>query len=250
MAYPVYENSGSLISSTSASVNIQYPSSISANDILIAVVAKDGNNGSGNATAPSGFTHVAGTDGTGDNFQTKIYWKRASGSETGSVGFVWDNTPTTVTATIMHRYSGCITTGQAYYQVNASATAGSASSTATIPPCNTGSPYIQRLVMSYVFVKANTSVATASDYTHATINVTTIGVDITFKSQYQQVPSSPSVPSDTSTLGASSIWASYTLSLIPAVTDWPHNYLGVDNADINEINTVEKSNIKAVNTVE
>ena len=248
MAYPVYENSGILITSTSASLSLDYPSSISANDILIAVVAKDGTYGSGNATAPSGFTYVAGTDGSGDNFQTRIYWKRAVGSELGSITFTWDNTPTTVTAGMIHRYSGCITTGNAYYQVNASATAGSASSTANIPACNTGGD--QRLVMSYVFVKANTSVATASDYTHITLDVTTVGVDITFKSQSQQVPTAPSVPSDTSTLGASSYWASYTVSLIPAVTDWPHNYLGVDNADINEINTVAKSNIKAVNTVE
>ena len=248
MAYPVYENSGNLTTSITVTIGIEYPSSISADDILIIVAAKDGSYGSGNATAPSGFTFLQGSDGSGDDFQTVIYWKRASGSESGSENLVWDNTPSSVTAGIMYRYSGCITTGDPYYDVNSSLSLGVLLSNATIPAVNSGG--YQRIVMSYVIVKRYTTIATASDYTHATYDYTTVGVDITIKSQYQQVPTASSVPSDASSLGTGSYYASHALSLQPAIINWLHNFLGIDNANIEEISGEPLTNIQSVSSIE
>ena len=104
MALPIYQSSGAL-STGFSSVNVGYPSVINADDILLMIVANDRNTPPG---VPTGWTLInSDFSSTTSVLSYMCCWKRALGTETGSV---------TVTTGVplfgvIHRYSDAITSG-------------------------------------------------------------------------------------------------------------------------------------------
>ena len=83
MAYPAYEDNGGIADGTDYAVAVPYPGTVNENDILLVCVL-DADNDS--FDVPSGWAKI--TEDT-SNAQASFawYWKRATGSETGSETF-------------------------------------------------------------------------------------------------------------------------------------------------------------------
>jgi hypothetical protein len=110
MAAPSFGSAGTGIAEADASIDVAYPASISANDILILLVqAKDTVD---NFDTPTDWT-AFGASVSNTSHRSKLFWKRATGSESGTL---------TVTRTAgavhfgarIYRYAGCQTTGNPY----------------------------------------------------------------------------------------------------------------------------------------
>jgi len=107
MAYPVYQSNGGIGTGTAYEVVVDYPSTVNADDILIACIMDADND---TFDTPFGWTKIY-EDGTVNNCSVAFYWKRADGTETGSVTFTSLLNAGSLVAGIMYRYSGCIKTG-------------------------------------------------------------------------------------------------------------------------------------------
>jgi len=106
MAYPAYKNKGTYNASDTFNVSIAtYPTSIAANDILFLVVMN-----TLIAPNPTGWTLIENFDATANmNTYIYLYWKRADGTETGTVSLSGANYSSEI-----YNFSGCITTGTPY----------------------------------------------------------------------------------------------------------------------------------------
>jgi len=107
MPYSVYEGSGLIGTGTDYSVDVPYPLTINANDILIATLLDADND---TFDTPSGWTKIL-EDGSNSNASVAIYWMRAVGTESGVETFTSILNSGSLVAGIMHRYSGCTTSG-------------------------------------------------------------------------------------------------------------------------------------------
>jgi hypothetical protein len=117
--YPAFSAIGSYAQTTGTVtvINVPYPSTINANDIILMIVSKttwDYNMASSGWTK---ITHRAYPD-------THVFWKRATGSESGTA-------PVTlaavdgITRAYMITYSGCIETGTPWESVGTTSGGGS-----------------------------------------------------------------------------------------------------------------------------
>lgn len=113
-AMPTKQTSGSAAAiGSSDTIDVPYPASINANDILyLQIAARETSDGTG-ITTPSGWTpvnHV--TDTTGDH-AFGLYWKRAAGTESGNltVTAAYAGVTGRLLAARMYRFSGCTTSG-------------------------------------------------------------------------------------------------------------------------------------------
>jgi len=106
-AFASYEQSGTIAGTQVDDVDVNYPATVNADDILIVALGDADND---TFTVPSGWTRIQADSATGSaSFDTM--WKRATGSETGTETFtsaidggqcVWGT---------MFRFSGAITSG-------------------------------------------------------------------------------------------------------------------------------------------
>jgi hypothetical protein len=103
VALPVHQSTTSLvIPNGSTSGNLAYPSGIAAGDLLLLVTARS-NTALGTFSAPAGFTQT-GTDQAGTSPSFAIWYKIASGTESGSVTVSHDSA-TSVKTLWMHRFA-------------------------------------------------------------------------------------------------------------------------------------------------
>jgi hypothetical protein len=123
---------------------ITAPSGITNNDILVATVFAGRITSAGgtvSVTPPSGFTLIDSTavhDLSGDQFTGTmyVYWKRAS-SESGNYTFTH---ATASTQGLMHRVSGCVTSGSPIDVYSKGSATGAGSQTTAAPSIITTSP--------------------------------------------------------------------------------------------------------------
>ncbi len=109
MATPVFQTASStIITGTATSVAVPVPSGVAANDVIIVGLYVET---TGTVTPPAGFTEKssASTTASGQEHTGRIFWKRATGADSGTYTFSW-------AATVFHasaamRVSGCITSG-------------------------------------------------------------------------------------------------------------------------------------------
>ena len=111
MASPAYIDNGGLAVATDGDLDIAYPGTVSADDILLIQVLSDD---AGTHGAISGFTKVTQRSHS-TVASASWYWKRATGSESGTVNCL--NTDTSgLFVGVMSRWSGCIASGTPYEQ--------------------------------------------------------------------------------------------------------------------------------------
>lgn len=110
-SYPVYKDSGSVTSAAGvADRNVAYPATVNEDDILL-IVMLDAE--ADTFTTPAGWASVhAQSDNA--NLSVALFWKRAVGTETGTVTVTSASAATGVIAGVMHRFSGCVTSGTPY----------------------------------------------------------------------------------------------------------------------------------------
>jgi hypothetical protein len=103
--YPVFSSLGSYVETegTVTVTNVPYPSTVNANDIILMVVSKTTWDYYISATGWTKITNRAYP-------HTHVFWKRATGSESGTVAVTLDSNAGD-TRSYMAAYSGCIETG-------------------------------------------------------------------------------------------------------------------------------------------
>jgi hypothetical protein len=116
---PAFRSAGAINGTgTASSYTVDYPAGIQANDILFLHVSSRDDSGSADVSSLSdaGFALVqsSNTGGTVDTF-TRLYWKRASGTESGTVTItLTENVTNAISAAIMSAWSGAVASGTPY----------------------------------------------------------------------------------------------------------------------------------------
>jgi hypothetical protein len=115
--YPVFSSVSSevTVDAGATNINVSYPSTVNANDIIIMVVSKgdwDYN------IAATGWTKITSTSYP----HTHVFWKRAIGTESGTQA-VTLIVGTEKTTGYMVSYSGCVETGNPWVSAGATNTA-------------------------------------------------------------------------------------------------------------------------------
>jgi hypothetical protein len=130
---PTYVDNGGVGESLGGSVDVPYPATVDENDILILQLLSSE---AANHNAIDGWTKVTEVD-QGTNSTVSWYWKRAAGTESGSV------TATKGTASgsfygLISRWSGCITSGTPYEESSSTSGSSAAASSSSITPTGNG----------------------------------------------------------------------------------------------------------------
>lgn len=113
MAAPAFASVGSsdYVGSGENTFNPSYPSTVNADDIFL-LACFDGNNGE--ITTPAGWTKIQELSPEGGKGKGALFWKRAVGTETGTIAVVRDSTDFDIWGGFIARYTGCITSGNPY----------------------------------------------------------------------------------------------------------------------------------------
>ena len=109
MAAPAFGTAGTYLtgaSGTSAAVPV--PASVAADDVILVYLYKEN---TAAITQPAGFTQVTNSPiaTTGSVSQQSVWWKRATGNDTGTYTFTW--TGAAWTEGVALRFTGCVTSG-------------------------------------------------------------------------------------------------------------------------------------------
>jgi len=209
MAYPIYQSTGGIGTGTDYAVDVPYPSIVNADDILIASIM-DADNDTFNV--PAGWTKID-EDGTHSNLSVAFYWKRADGTETGSVTFTSLLNSGSLVAGIMYRYSGCVKYGVPY-ENSSGAKAVTQSTTFTANP-SVSKTNGQRLGVAFLIVEDNTLVGiwnNAHGYSEDSSLSTSTGSDAAFAAASSEDSSADSVISSGN---GNEYYSSISLHLIP-----------------------------------
>jgi hypothetical protein len=207
MAYPVYAGNGGIASGVGASVDVPYPGTIAADDVLIVIV---GDADDDSFDIPSGWARVGSHTANG-NFSSAWYWLRSpSGSESGTETFTSTKDAGQVVAGVMLRFSGCITDGDPY---EAATLAGPTKSTSiTISEIETLAA--ERLCVCLMGIEDNAGTSGGTNYAEVMDVTTDTGSDMGFSAfTYQKTPAGV-VSAETATTG-NDYWTSYTFALKP-----------------------------------
>jgi len=246
MAYPAFIEDGGLTFTSAKTIPALFPDTVNANDFLLLFYSKDIVINADIDVHPSGFTFITNTSTGSNSFATVWYYKRAIGNEAGpgnSVSLTWDEVPDSVTSAIMYRFNKVATTSTP--PIDFAWQSSSGASTTTSANIDGGTTVgTERLLVNVIMVMNNTTVSTASGWT----TEVDLPESITTVLQTQQVPTATTISDQTSTLGTASYYIASTMALILG-PGWPHNFLGVENASINEISEVSIADIEAVNTI-
>jgi hypothetical protein len=204
MAYPAYESKGTFSSaSSSTTIDVSYPSTVNANDILFIKILIFGTQ---TATTPTNWNLLHGESLSPRSSYT--FWKRATGSESGSET-VTISSSGNITGN-MTRYSGCITTGTPYEDLTAQNR--QSGSTATIPEMDTTG--VERLAIGLLIIESDETVGSPTDYTEE-YQESPAGFSSTYADYSQQIATASTVSSDTVSWTGTEYWWCHGLCLLP-----------------------------------
>lgn len=105
MAAPAFRSFARLTENTAANAAVPVPSGVAADDVILVHIYKEG---TAAVTPPAGFTEITPAR-TATNITHHLFWKRATGADTGTYTFTW--TGTLWREAVASAYSGCVTTG-------------------------------------------------------------------------------------------------------------------------------------------
>ena len=207
MAYPVYQDNGGIAAADDFSVDVPYPGTVNADDILI-VALLDADNDT--FTVPSNW-YLIKEEGTNANCSVAWMWKRASGSETGTETFTSQLTAGSLVCGVMYRFSGCVTSGTPYEDANQTAVL--QETTYTRPAVTTTDN--ERLGVCIVNVEDNMTVDPTTNWTERSELLTSFGSDGAFELQDKQIPSATTENADTASIGGDDYHGVVVFALLP-----------------------------------
>lgn len=222
---PTFVSSGTLQNSgtASATYTATYPASgLQADDIALVFLLGVENVGSAptwTMSAPSGWNTITGPLDPGlysiISARSYAFWKRLTGSESGTQNFTSSSSTTRFRFTGMSVFRGCVASGTPYEGLN---TNHSAAGTADLDPrgasiTTTGA---NRLGVTYIGVTDNTAGATPPgdwtsryDSNNATSNLHNV------LSTKELVSAGTEAAQNPSNLGSTESWCSVALALLP-----------------------------------
>lgn len=183
MAAPAFGAKGTAAAATTNSVAPTLPGSISANDILFIVVVKWAPNTTGSdptISTPSGWTLAADTGlvtaSSPDDGWAALFWKRASGGESGTVTIstTGDTGNDTCLYAQCYRFSGCITSGDPWDAIATGSFDGSSADIFFNAVTVSGS---ERTLAGFLGRGGGNTSYTPSGYTSRAADNTTTGAD-------------------------------------------------------------------------
>ena len=245
MAYPVYSSTGNVSNAfETASININYPSTINAGDLLIIFSSKDMLTNNAITTHPAGFSAgpIRFSSYKGSYaVTTQMYYKRANGTESGTVNMVWSAAAITYCTSVMYRITGVVGGGFPFDFTSGIQSVG-ASSTYSLQGGVTTD--YERLLLGYTILYSSSTANTATTFTS---RHTTNSSGYYHKMQDKQVYAPQSVIASSGSIsGTTSHWVSMTFAMFSG-SGWPHKFLGVDNFDMSTIRGVSLEEIQAIN---
>jgi len=112
MAAPVYQTQGSLAAGNRSTAPVPVPSGVAADNVIITLAHFESDAA---ITPPSGFTqkYMREQNDAGGAFREYVFWKRATGADSGTYDFSWDAT-SPWSEWVALRISGCVTTGDPF----------------------------------------------------------------------------------------------------------------------------------------
>lgn len=214
-AGPAFIASGGAFTSnagTTNPVNVPYPAGLQANDIaFIEATSRENFTTAHTIDTPAGWTAVgeAGLNGATNN-RHGLFWKRLTGSESGSVTI--NRTPTYGTSDqfggIMSIWRGCVASGTPYEGL--ATNSGTGASPASAAVTTTGS---NRLVVDFVGMQASADMTApgtrTEDYDFDN------GAQASAYAAHLAQISAATVSAATYTRGASGAWQVFSLALLP-----------------------------------
>jgi hypothetical protein len=115
MAAPAFGTSGTYGQTSggnpATSIGLAVPASVAADDVIVAVIFLDGATAQ-TITAPTGFTEATDSPAQADNHGGRVFWKRATGADSGTYTFSWGTSQ--YAEGQAHRFTGAITTGDPF----------------------------------------------------------------------------------------------------------------------------------------
>lgn len=107
MTLPVFGVAGTYLTGTSATAAVAVPSGVTAGQVILVHLYKES---TATVTPPSGFTELTPAPFTTSSVHTHhVFWKRATGSDSGTYSFTWSGS--TFREAVAIRYTGCATSG-------------------------------------------------------------------------------------------------------------------------------------------
>lgn len=208
ISYPAYMGNGGMSALQDDYVDVAFPSTINANDILI-IFAADADDDT--FLAVTDFTWIDG-DSADPNVSIGYWWKRATGSESGTVRVTSTNIAGNGIYGCMYRFSGCTTSGTPFEDPTIEAV------TQTVQPLvpQVTSGGVGRLAVNFLGVEDDTSVTGATTYTQIASDIDLTGTDFGFWVYAQEIPSSGNVDQMYLGVNPQEYCGSLTLLLIPA----------------------------------
>lgn len=202
---------GSAVNATN-SLSLAYPAGLLANDILIAHVAiRSGTTTQPTITAPSGWTQVGSQAmGASAEYRQFTLWKRATGSESGSLSFTW--TGGTVSATAIGRISawgGCVTSGSPIVSLAGNSGQDTTAESAAVTTSENG-----QIVLNLIAADDDTpAFGPPANYTEIYDTAYSSGLAMKHTANYRVIAAAGVVSSVTTTLSTSERWAQTSFGL-------------------------------------
>lgn len=193
---------------------VNYPVTLSANDILLLHLSLTDDLGNADVSSITGGWTLAGSAYANDTFG-KLYWKRATGSETGSetVTLTEIISGSAPASGVMSSWSGCISSGTPFEELTF-ANQGSGTNI-TGSAISTSGPN-RRVVSFFSHPKIQTTGTNTNGWTEEYDLNSGAGDTTTMECCSKDAPSAGSVSACTRALAAAGVTNAITLALIPA----------------------------------
>lgn len=127
MAAPTWVSNGTFVEGVGGNATVGYPASPQADDIIFLFVHANSSPTIGSVT---GSFSAVGAQVDSGTHGARLYWLRATGSETGNVTVTISGN--TVSGAVMSLFRGAITSGTPYEDYDTAASTGSTSTSASI----------------------------------------------------------------------------------------------------------------------
>lgn len=202
----VYEGNGGVGAAASVAPGVPYPSTVNVNDILVLQVVNGANT---TINTPSGWTKMAFED-TGGGSTSAWFWKRATGSETGSLT-VTAATYGAAISGVISRFSGIITSGNPY---NATTNAQGYATNVSIPAITTTNNNV--LCAAFTTIEDNGTLGSPTLYTKQFDIPDSTGTRTKHAGCTQLKATAGSVAADSMSYALSDHWATLVMALVPA----------------------------------
>lgn len=210
-ATPVYRSSNVIAGAVATTLELPYPAGIAANDILLVLLSSDVGTGT-NLTTPTDFTAIGSEVDEGTTFVCNVFWKRATGSESGTLTIAQSSGGggSDVFMGTMHAISGCVASGDPIEDTDVAQTTGTSLTSGTVTTLGDN-----RLIVQLWAISDNLTGAAQAPYTENYEITTGLGSDGAHAFCSAEKASAGVSDVDARTIAASTPMIVFTLALKP-----------------------------------